>query len=412
MTTNTASKPSVERPLAGIRVADFTTFWAGPLVSSYLAFLGAEVVKVESPRRPDPLRYSESYPTADRWGDRSPLFLGVNLGKLGLAVDLTKEKGVEIARRLIASSSVVIESFAPRVMESWGLDADAVREVRPDVVYLRMPAFGLEGSWTHRPGYAMSVDPLSGLAELSGFADEEPLLTGAACDAIASQHGIAAVLAALIARGHTQQGQTIEVALCDVAAQLTAAQTIEFSVSGRRATRTGNRSDSAAPQGIYKCLDGWLAIAVVDDRVWRGLCTLLGFDQSVAALAETQRRARHDEIDDRIGEWCRDRTRADAKGALAAAGVPVAGVIIGPELADHPVLHARQRFERLAHPVVGEVDYLMWPARGTNDAVPAYEHPAPLVGEHNEEILASLGYDRREIAELTAAGVVGSEPLS
>lgn len=400
------------RPLAGLQVADFTNFWAGPMATAYLAHLGADVIKVESPSRPDPVRFMQSVPGSQAWWERGAQYLGANLGKRGIAVDLKDPAGREVAYRLVATSDIVVENFSPGVMESFGLDEAAIRQLRPDVILVRMPAFGLEGPWAGRPGYAFTLDAISGMCDLTGFAAGEPLLTGTALDATASFHGIAAVLAAVHHKRATGEGVSLEVAMCDVTAQLTAPQMIISSLTGVVPTRSGNRAPERAPQGVYTCQDKPIALSVENDRQWESIAHLfsdLADGDELRTLAGRQ--AHHDALDVAIATWSARQTSAAAIETLRRFDVPACLVVDCVDVGDHPAIRARDRFVRINHPVVGTIEYPLWAIAGA-DPEPLFARPAPTLGQHNEEVLAELGFAADEIAALTATGVVSAQPGS
>ncbi len=204
-------------PLDGVRIIDLTGFWAGPFGTQYLAALGADVIKVESVQRPDPMRFSVTVPTTtEQWYERGSLFLSVNLNKRGIALDLSQARGREILLRLVATADVVVENFTPRVMEQFGLTYDRLCAARAEIIYVRMPGWGLEGPWRDRPAFASTMEQASGMAWVTGRADGPPILPGI-CDPVAGIHGSFAVLAALEQRRRTGAGQEIELAMLDMA---------------------------------------------------------------------------------------------------------------------------------------------------------------------------------------------------
>ena len=240
-------------PLEGIRVIDLTSFWAGPFATQYLATLGADVIKVESAQRPDPMRFNVSVPmTTDQWYERGSLYLSVNLNKRAVTLDLTQPRGRELLLDLVATADVVIENFTPRVMEQFDLTYEKLQFVRPDLVYVRMPGWGLEGPWRDRPAFASTMEQASGMAWITGWPDGPPMLTGI-CDALAGVHGAFAVLAALDQRRHTGEGQQIELAMLDMTANIAVEQVLEYAAYGHLMAREGNRGPTAAPQGVYPC---------------------------------------------------------------------------------------------------------------------------------------------------------------
>jgi len=402
-------------PLEGVRVLDVTAFWAGPSATQYLATLGADVIKVEAIQRPDSMRFNVSVsPKTERWWEQGYLFLAANLNKRGITLNLGDDRGRELFLQLAAQSDVVVENFTPRVMDNFKLTYDAIREFRPDVVMVSMPGWGLDGPWRDRPGFATTMEQASGMAFVTGYNDGPPMAPGL-CDPLAGVHGAFAVLAALEERQKTGRGQHVEVPMIDLAVNISAEQILEFEVYGELMTRTGNRCLQAAPQGVYPCAgdDEWLALSVTTQEQWKALCEAIGAlswadDPELATI--DRRQAAHDRIDAEIGTWCSDHALMAALDALGAAGAqPVVPAYAIDE--DHQ-MQARGFWEPVVHSVVGEHRYPGWPMRLSGSTGGWYRSPAPLLGQHNEEVLSDLlGLGAEAIDHLRRAGVIGERPL-
>jgi crotonobetainyl-CoA:carnitine CoA-transferase CaiB-like acyl-CoA transferase len=350
-------------PLDGIRMVDLTAFWAGPSATHFLAALGADVVKVESIQRPDGIRFAASPPAGtERWWEHSWLFHGVNVGKRSITLDLARPQGVDLVKRLVAGADAVVENFSPRVMEAFGLGADVLLEVNPRAVVVRMPAFGLDGPWRDRVGFAPTMEQLSGMAWLTGHPDTAPMAPRGACDPLAGIHAAFALVAALSRRDRTGEGALLELPMIEVALNVTAEQVIEHDVHGVVLEREGNRGPAAAPQNVYACRgeEQWLALAVASDQHWAGLRRVLGdppwaADPSLAT--HRGRRAAHDLLDRELSAWLARRDRDDVVEQLAAAGVPAAPVVLPQDVVDNVQLRARGFFETLDHPHTGPTEY-------------------------------------------------------
>jgi len=405
------------RPLEGIRVIEFGTFQAGPLATASLASLGADVIKVESGTRPDLIRFTGSPPTVERFWERSAGFAGVNLGKRAIGVDLSNERGRDIVRKLISTSDVVVENYSPRVLERWGLGYEDLRNIRSDIIMMRMPAWGLTGPWRDWPGFTYTANATSGLATVTGYPDGEPLLTGTVIDPIAGFLASFLLLGAIRFRQSTGRGGLIEVPLCDVAAQLAARSVIDTAHTGQVPPRRGNRNSAAAPSGVYRCADDvWLAISVTDDQQWKSLS---GLDHANcpmswaldARFADLDGRLRHHELlDQHLTELCATRTAAELTQELRAIGVAAAAVITGADAINHPQLLARGRVFEVDHPVIGPARYIGLPMRFSHAPDMAVPRPAPLLGQHNSEILAELGYQPADIERLAVDKVIADAP--
>jgi crotonobetainyl-CoA:carnitine CoA-transferase CaiB-like acyl-CoA transferase len=401
-------------PFSGLRVLDLTTFWAGPYFTMYLASFGADVIKVESPKRPDGFRFVAAFPQlGERWWEQSGVFHATNLGKRAITLDLDHPRGKEIALRLVAQADVVAENFSPRVVEHFGLDYETIRSVNPRAIMVRMPGFGLSGPCRDWVGWALTFEQMAGCAEITGEVGGRMFAPGGFADPVVGMHAAAALQAALAHRDRTGEGQLIEVAQVEAVAAMTAEQVIHHSLTGEVLTRTGNRCDASAPQGIYRAAgnDEWIALTVRDARDWETLCRVIARDdwRHDAPLAElAARRARHDEIDRVLSTWIGARSASDAERALVAAGIPAARLLKTDAFYTDPHLVARGHFRELDHEVCGPLAYPSWPSRFSSGPTEPYASGAPTLGRHNNEVLGEvLGKTEAEIAELRATRVIG-----
>ena len=409
-------------PYAGLRVLDLTAFWAGPSATHILAMLGADVIHVESTTRPDGARMIAGIPvTEDQWWEKCPIFRSLNTNKKSVTVDFQTERGLELLKKLIATSDVIVENYTPRVLDQIGLDYDGVRALRPDIVMMRMPGFGLTGPMRDNPAFAYVIEDAAGLTWLTGHPDDNPVEPYSLGDPNAGLHALNGLLLALEHRRRTGEGVLVEAAMVEAAISIAAAQPIEYSAFGQVLQRDGNRGPLAAPQNLYRSadtdefgrLDAWVAVAVATDEQWAALAGALGHpawaaDQELSTAAG--RRARHDLIDEHLAAWCAERTRDEIVESLWGAGVPVAKVLQPHRQAELPPLQARGFFEMTEHPVGPPARQSTIPMRLSDGPARFHRSPAPLLGEHNHEVLTELGVDAAEIAELEAAGIIGHAP--
>ncbi len=411
--------PDATRPLEGLKVLDITSWWAGPSNTQLLGALGADVVHVESIAHPDPMRYAAAVAFLDRerWWELSSFYICINTNKRGITLDLGRPEGVALAERLIGWADVVVENYTPRVMPKFGLDWERVHELNPAAVMVRQPAFGLDGPWAERLGFAQNMEQMCGMAFLTGHADQEPLVPRGPCDPLGGAHAAFATLVALARRAATGVGSLVEVALIEGALNVTAEPVVEYSATGRVMGRDGNRSAHAAPQGLYPCEDDEsLAVSVATDDQWAALAELLGPEavEAIAPAAELAtlagRRRHHDRLDALVGGWASRRTVAAAVDELLAAGVPAAALADPRTIHLHPQHQARGYFEDTPHAVLGSMPVYGMPFRITGRDR-WNERPAPVVGEHNAEVLGGLlGLDTDDMAALAAAGIIGDRP--
>jgi crotonobetainyl-CoA:carnitine CoA-transferase CaiB-like acyl-CoA transferase len=399
-------------PLAGIRVIDCTAWWAGPAATAVLSALGADVIKVESVSRPDYMRFASARPPTDeKWWEWGALFHGANVNKRGITLDLTKPAGVETFERLAATADVLVENYTPRVMEQFGLGWEHMHEVNPELIMLRMPAFGLSGPWRDRTGFAQTMECLTGMAWLTGFPDGPPVLVRGACDPLAGMHAVIATLLALIERDQSGGGRLVETVMVEAALNAAAEQVAEYGDTGTVLRRDGNRGPVAAPQGVYPCAgeDRWLALAVVTDEQWRALRGVVGdtgWAADIASGTTGDRRRNHNAIDAALARWTAERDAGELATALVAAGVPASAVIPSREIVANPQLRSRRLFEVEPHTVTGDHEIPMLPFRFSR-----VDHwlrsPAPTLGQHNTEVLSEIGLAPPAIDELRRAGIVG-----
>jgi crotonobetainyl-CoA:carnitine CoA-transferase CaiB-like acyl-CoA transferase len=407
------------RPFEGIRVADFTAFWAGPIVGNILGMFGADVIHVESAHSPDGMRYhTVKQMDDDGWWEWAPLFHGANTDKRDVTLDLTTEAGLELARQLIARSDVIVENYSPRVMESFGLDWPTIRSINPRAVFLRMPAYGTTGPWRDRVGYAQTIEMVSGLAWTTGFADGMPEIPNGPADPVGGCHATIALLLALEHRRRTGEGMLVECPQVGGALNIAAEQILEYSANGIVVDRTGNRSVSCAPQNLYLTADRdddgvqdeWVCISVASDDQWRALVAALGSPRWASdpkLESHEGRRSEHDRLDAELAAWCGMRTADEIDQTLSSAGVPVGRVVLAHQTTRLPQLWARGFFEELDHPVTGRNLHTTWPAKLDLDG-PVHRRPPPLLGQHNHEVLTELGLDDSSIRGLSAEGVIGT----
>lgn len=409
--------PAGTLPLAGVRIADFTAFLAGPMCTEYLASIGADVVKIESVQRPDPMRYTVRVDASvDRWYELGGIYHSANLGKRSVTLDLGDPRGRELALRLVAEADVVVENFTPRVMEHFGLSYDELVAANPRIIMVRMPGFGLDGPWRDRPGFAATMEQVSGLAWITGYPDRLPTIPGI-CDPLAGMHAAFAVLTALEHRARTGEGQLVELAMIDLTAQLVAEQVLEQSVYGHLMSRQGNRLPGLAHQGVYRCADPdqWVAAHIGSDAQWRALCQLIGSpsgDPGAGLDTAGGRSEGADLVDAALAAWFAGQSQKDALAALRTAGVDAEPVVPGYDIDLDEQMNARAFWEEVTHPVVGPKRFPGWPMRYASRAAPWFVRPAPLLGQHTEEVLGALGLSEAALAELRSDRVIGTTPVA
>jgi len=416
------------RPLEGLRVLDATAFWAGPYASWVLSTLGADVIHIESIQRPDGMRFGTVVPPSEpHWWETGPTFHAANTGKRSITLDLSKDEGVDLFLRLAVRSDLVIENYSPRVLENFGLSQERLARANPDLSLIRMPAFGLDGPWRNRGGFAQTIEQVSGIAWLTGYEESAgehagPFTPRAAGDPLAGLHAAFAGLLAVHHSEHGNPGGLVESVMVETSLAVTAESVMEYAVAGLLIPSLGNRSLRAVPQGLYPCAPesgqdepSWLALSVETEEQWRALAAEIGRDDWCLAGALGSREARsgrREEIDAAIGRWSRDQRLATAVPRLLARGIPAAPVVksrLGQNLEAH---RGSDFYEEIQHPVIGRHRMPALPLCFGRAPKRWFDRPAPMLGEHNEEVLCGLlGLSEADLAKLREAQVIGDRPL-
>ncbi|MCO1657030.1 CaiB/BaiF CoA-transferase family protein [Pseudonocardia humida] len=418
-------------PLTGIAVLDFTSAWAGPMATRILASLGADIIKIEGPARPDGWRgewrerpsATGYYPDLDpgkRPYDRDCWFNSQNHDKRSVVLDLRRPEAVELVRALLPRMDAVIANFSPGVLDRLGLGWERASGLNPRLVMVEMPAAGNTGPRSRQRGLGPTMEAMAGIAGLIGYPDEGPVGSGTAyLDPIGALHGAAALLTALLHRtrhGRADQGgQYVEVAQQEAAMHWIGEIVLEAIETGADPVLQGNARPDACPHGAFRTAgdDEWIAVAAASDDQWRALCAELGLDDLGADPeldAVAGRVAARDRIEAELAEAVRDADKHALAERLQRAGVPAAPVQNGRDLHADPHLRERDWFARLHHPEAGTHDYPGLPIRFAGRR-PRPAHPSPTFGQHTAEVLSEyLGLDDDDLARLAADRVTATEP--
>lgn len=399
--------------LEGVKVVDFGWSAAGPVISKYLADYGAQVVRIESTERPDILRISAPYKDGIPGLDRSGFFARHNVGKYGITLNLKHEKGIEIAKKLVAWADIITEGFVPGTMKALGLGYENLRKIKPDIIMVSTSNLGQTGIHSTRRGLGPQLTCYSGFAQITGWPDREPAYVyGAYTDYIAPKFAVANIMAALDYRDRTGKGQFIDLSQYEAALQFLSPLLLDYSINGRIACRIGNRDTRAVPHGVYPCMgeDRWCAIAVFSDEEWRSFCEALGdpaWGQDPKFSTFLARKENEDELDSLIGELTQSFKAEELMFMLQKAGI-MAGVVKTPEeVCKDPQLRHRGYFVKLKHSELGE-----YPFEGScsklSETPAELARPSPCLGEHNHLVITELlGMSDEEFVELLENGVVG-----
>ena len=399
--------PKTRLPLEGVRVTDFTWVWAGPFGTMHLAYLGAEVIKVESHARVDITRRLPIYPDDMEGGvNRSGIFNEWSMGKKSLLLNVAKPEGMEIVKELIKNSDVVVDNFATGVMNNLGLNYDELKKIKPDIIVASISGYGHTGPMQKYMGYGPAMAPISGLSSLTGYKDGRPQEVGISYgDPNSGIHTAAAICAALAARQRTGKGQYIDVSLFEAMSVLVSEGWMDHVMNGTQPQRDGNHDPFMAPHNCFRCAgeDAWVSIACGTDEEWQALCQAIGWSQLVLDArfsTAPERKANEDELEKILTAWTSRRDKWEVTNILQEAGVAAFPAMSAEDLAQDKNLEARGAFSRLPHPEVGPRLHMGIPWLLTESPNGA-RSPAPLLGQHTDEVMREvLGYSDETIAQL------------
>jgi crotonobetainyl-CoA:carnitine CoA-transferase CaiB-like acyl-CoA transferase len=400
------------KPLADIKVLDFFWVLAGPGVSRSLADYGATVIRVEASSRTDPVRTVGPFSKNKVARETSALWWNNNAGKYGITLDMATPGARAIVLDLIKWADIVTESFSPKAMRAWGLDYEAIRKIKPDIIMISSCLMGQTGPLARFAGFGNLAAALCGFYTVVGWPDRQPSGPFSAyTDYIAPRFGLAAVMAALIHRKLTGEGQYIDQAQAESALQFLTMPIVDTTGSGRVYQPVGNYDPAHAPHGVYPATgeDRWVAIACRTDDQWQALCRTmemseLAADPRFAGFADRQNN--REGLDKIIGEWTAKIEGGTIERRLQAADVPAHLVENADDMMRDPQLAHRKHFVEVAHGTLGQT----WieNSRFQLSRTPArLERGAPGLGEHSQYVLEQiLGYSEERIAELAVEGAL------
>ncbi|AUC95719.1 CoA transferase [Bradyrhizobium sp. SK17] len=414
-------KPSATSrlPLEGVRVVDFSMGWAGPICTRTLADLGADVIKIEAIQYPDWWRGVDRRPAyvLEQMYEKQLRYCIMNRNKRGITLDLTRPKGLALAKRLLADADLVVDNYSVEVLPKLGLGYDVLSKINPKLVMMSMSAFGAGSVHRDCRAYGSTLEQGSGLPSVVGDAGGPPVMSHTAFgDAVGGLNGAAAVLTALIHARLTGQGQFIDLAQIECMMPFAAPWIVAHSIDGKPPAKHGNRHPDFVPHGCFRCAgdDNWIMVAVSDDAMWPKLARLLGRadwarDETLRTAAG--RRAIEAEIEAAITAWTSTRDADAAMGVLQSAGVASGVARLPIDLLKDPQLHARGFIQDVDRAFIGRHPQPSMPFR-EGDAPFAIRSVPPTLGEHNREILGGmLGLSDAELDELAREGIIGTEML-
>lgn len=398
--------------LEGVRIADFSWVWAGPYGIMLLAFMGAQVIKIESNRRVDQARLS-SITTGQIFADldSSSVFNNLNLNKLGVTLDLGHPRGVELAKRIVSISDVMVQNMRPGVMDRLGLGYEALVQVKPDIIMLSSSAYGVTGPYREYTGYAPHFAAFGGLCGITGYPDGRPASFTGSADLRSATTAAFAILAALNFRQRTGKGQHIDLSSSEALSVLIGDVLMDYTMNQRQPSRRGNHDTIMAPHNCYRCKgkDKWVSIAVATDEEWEALCRVMGNPEWARdeLFSDSYRRWQNQEKLDRlIGEWTINYSHYEVMEMLQAVGVAAMPSFNAEEIFSDPHLRERGFFTEVEYSKLGK-QVVMTPPWKLSETPARIERPGPLMGEHNEYVFGELlGMPKREIAQLIEEKVI------
>ncbi len=390
--------------LEGIRVVDLTRILSGPFCSMFLADMGADVIKIEDPDGGDSVREQ-----GEKVNGYSLYFASFNRNKRSITLDLRKEEGKVVLRKLIARADVIVNNYRPGVMDKMGFGRDALRAIKPDIISCHVTGFGLDGPYKDRPAFDFIAQAQSGFMSVNG-ADGGPPMRAAppVSDLVAGSYAAMGIMAALVRRARTGEGEEVAAALTDSMTSMLAFLAANYFATGKLPQRTGNDHAIASPYGLFEAADGQVAIAPANDGVYDKLLAaldLVHLKQRPEFLTNAHRFAARSAINEEVNARIRTQTVAYWIEALNAAGVPCGRVLDIAQVFDDPQTQHQQMRITIEHPQHGPLDVLGFPIKFSDDPCRVHRVP-PVLGADTDVVLGEIGLDSGAIAALRANKVV------
>lgn len=393
------------KALEGVKVLDLTQAYSGPFCTMHLADHGAEVIKVERPGMGDQSR---------TWGPivdgYSAYYAFLNRNKKGITLDLRSEQGREIFFRLVEKADVVCENFRVGTMEKLGVGYEVLKEKNPRLIYASISGFGLEGPLSKLPAYDIVAQAMSGLMSITGFPDSPPTKVGPSVgDNYSGTYLALGICMALYHRERTGEGQRIDIAMVDTLFSILENSVVEYTVAGNVPHRSGNADPGIAPFDSFMAKDGMIVMGVGTNAMWAKLCELM---QTPELIDDPRYRTNDDRCKNYLPDlkavvenYTQSHTGQELQQIMNEAGIPFGSIYTVAEAANHPQLNHREMLVEVVDPILGKIKIPGIPIK-MHSTPGNIEHSAPTLGQHNQEILTSLGFSEEIVRELTSKKII------
>jgi crotonobetainyl-CoA:carnitine CoA-transferase CaiB-like acyl-CoA transferase len=390
--------------LEGIRVLDLTQIMAGPFCAMLLADLGAEVIKIENPRGgDDSRRMAPPY-----YNGESAAFMAMNRNKYGIAVDIRTPVGKQVLWRFIESADVLVENFRPGTMARLGFGYEEVHARYPKLVYCSISGFGQTGPYRERGGFDLVAQAMSGMLSITGSLEEPAKVGVPVSDLNAGLYASHAILAALLSRVRTGEGQLVDTSLFEAALAYTIWESNEYWATGMPPRRLGTAHRLAAPYQVFATANGWIAIGAANQRNWELLARAMGRSdllQNAAFATNADRMANLAQLVETLTATLKTRATEEWLRVFDEAGVPCGPVLTLDEVYQHPQVKARAMDIEVQHPIAGHIHTIGFPVKYSSTPGQMYR-PAPVLGQHTFALLESLGYSPEQCRQLETDGII------
>lgn len=386
------------KALSHIKIIDVSRLLTGPFCTMLLADLGADVIKVEVPGRGDDARLFGPFAAGE-----SGYYMSLNRNKRSLTLDLRNPEGQAVFRDLVQGADVVLENFTVGTMDAWGLGYQDLRQINPRLIFASITGFGQFGPYARRVAFDAIAQAMGGLMSLTGYPDNPPTRVGTSLgDINAGNFAAIGILAALLQRGQTGQGQRLDISMHDCIFSILENALVRYTISGQNPTRIGSRHASVAPYDVFKAKDGFIIIACANEATWQRLCKAMGREELIRDerfLLNDNRATNIEPLSQVINDWTATLSMETILSTLVEHSVPAAPILTIADLAENEHLKARNMLVEVDHPKAGKVVIPGNPIK-LSASPDTIETPAPVLGQHSEEILAEIGYKAEQIEAL------------